>query len=220
MKNRLNFTEINKRLVLVFNDGSFSTTTGLCYWAEKDFHVAQKTHCYLHDNKRPAPIEPANRQILEALCDELSADTLAMVKIRLLLCNNDFNTIYLFCPEHDLSPMQQIKMAHLIAAMVNLTAWKVVVMTHSDYLIKELCSCIMFGDLVAAGYQHQRPINYQMYFAINRKELVAYNAISGGGFKELQINEFGFLGLEHIERAIDLLDVNEDHFIGLVFGLL
>ena len=92
-------------------------------------------------------------------------------------------------PESHLDTANQIQFARIIARLVN-SGVKILITTHSDYIIKEFNNLIMANFLVDKQEQTVKDFGYSPDAAINPNFVKAYTA-EGGGLVECDVDEYG-----------------------------
>jgi len=104
-------------------------------------------------------------------------------------------------PEAHLHPKAQIQMARFVVMLSNAGA-KVLVTTHSDYILNEINNCIKLDIL-----------NEKSEFSISKDDVSAYlfrNEENETTVKELEINKFGISNDNFDEALEELLDLSND----------
>ena len=108
-------------------------------------------------------------------------------------------------PESHLSPSKQILMARLLAFCVN-SGIKVLITTHSDYIIKEINNLIMLHkDFEGKQEFLKKHKEYTKNYYLDRKSVKAY-ICEEGGLSPCDIDERGIKEMSVFDDAID--DIN------------
>ncbi|MBF0460560.1 MAG: ATP-binding protein [Magnetococcales bacterium] len=127
-------------------------------------------------------------------------------------------------PETHLTPQNQIILARLLAACVN-QGIKVLVTTHSDYLVKEFNNLIMLHNLpeqIRATFMSRKGSPYKPGEMLNPDRVKAY-ICQKGGVVACRLDQYG-LEVTSMDEAIhsmnetanELVDMMEDANLGLV----
>ena len=103
-------------------------------------------------------------------------------------------------PESHLDTANQVLLARLLARLVP-AGLKVLLTTHSDYLIKEINNLIMLNNTFAHKAQVLRKLNYGKKDFIEPERIRAYVA-RDGGLHECEIDRFG-IDMPHFDETID-----------------
>ena len=103
-------------------------------------------------------------------------------------------------PESHLDTANQVFLARLLARMVR-AGLKVLVTTHSDYLVKEINNLIMLNSTFASKAQVIRKLNYGKKDFINPERIRAYVA-RDQGLHKCAIDEFG-IDMPNFDETID-----------------
>lgn len=116
-------------------------------------------------------------------------------------------------PELNLHPKRQILLARLICLLSKIGI-KILITTHSDYIVRELDSCIMLNKIddniiknIHNKYYDEKP--YDKYHKLSHNDISIYN-FNNGNLKEIKITDKG------IEESIfdnDILSQNENRDI-------
>ena len=104
-------------------------------------------------------------------------------------------------PESHLDPANQIGLAHLLSKIVR-AGIRVLVTTHSDYLVKEINNLIMLDRLEAEGRASE--FGYPAGVSLNPQRVRAYNA-TGGGLDRCEIDACG-IGMPVFDTTIDRIN--------------
>jgi len=103
-------------------------------------------------------------------------------------------------PESHLDTANQVLLARLLARMVR-AGLKVLVTTHSDYLVKEINNLIMLNSTFARKAQVIRKFNYGKKDFIDPERIRAYVA-RDQGLHKCAIDKFG-IGMPNFDETID-----------------
>lgn len=110
-------------------------------------------------------------------------------------------------PELTLHPDNQRKMARLIVRLIN-QGIKVIITTHSDYLLKELNTLIMLSNDFPTKESFMKKYKYDLEEVIDFNKIKAY-ATSDGSLKEVNINKYG-LEIETFDKEINEMNKISD----------
>ena len=105
-------------------------------------------------------------------------------------------------PESHLDTMNQIKLARALARWVN-SGMKVLISTHSDFIIKEINNLIMLNRSFDNKEELLRDLGYKEDDSIDPSAIEAYYA-NGGNLEPCSMNEFG-IEVPSFENSIDEL---------------
>ena len=103
-------------------------------------------------------------------------------------------------PESHLDTRNQIQFARLLSRLVGL-GFKVLITTHSDYLLKEINNLIMLSHLPRNSETMLRKLKYDKSDALPASRVRAYIA-EEGTLVEASITKFG-MEMPHFDKAID-----------------
>lgn len=106
-------------------------------------------------------------------------------------------------PELNLHPDNQRRITRILAKAVN-RGLKIMMSTHSDYVIRELNNLIMLGQDLEASQEVMRELGYDREEALIRDTVAAY-MVNAGICKPLEMTETGFES-ETIENEIHKLN--------------
>ena len=110
-------------------------------------------------------------------------------------------------PESHLDPINQMKFARALVRWVK-TGVRILVSTHSDYIVKEINNLIMLSRPFKNKTQLLKDLNYSKADEIQPTAVKAYYA-SDGGLQPCSMNEFG-IEVPSFEQSIDeLIRVSE-----------
>lgn len=110
-------------------------------------------------------------------------------------------------PESHIDPINQIKFARALVRWVK-TGVKILISTHSDYIVKEINNLIMLSRSFDNKKQLLEDLNYSKEDEIQPAAIKAYYAIDGG-LQPCSMNEFG-IEVPSFEQSIDeLIRVSE-----------
>ena len=76
-------------------------------------------------------------------------------------------------PEINLHPDNQVVLTRVLGELVN-KGLRLIISTHSDYIVREINNLIMAGELKAAGSQSQTEFGYSDEMMLDRKQVRAY----------------------------------------------
>lgn len=103
-------------------------------------------------------------------------------------------------PESHLDPINQMKLARAMVRYVN-SGGKVLISTHSDYIVKEISNLIMLNGDFEDKEGLMNDLRYEEGDAIDPAKIKAYYAVDGG-LKECSKNAFG-IEVPSFEDSID-----------------
>ena len=110
-------------------------------------------------------------------------------------------------PESHIDPINQIKFARALVRWVK-TGVKILISTHSDYIVKEINNLIMLSRSFDNKKQLLEDLNYSKEDEIQPAAIKAYYA-NEGGLQPCSMNEFG-IEVPSFEQSIDeLIRVSE-----------
>ena len=110
-------------------------------------------------------------------------------------------------PESHIDPINQIKFARALVRWVK-TGVKILISTHSDYIVKEINNLIMLSRSFENKKQLLEDLNYSKEDEIQPAAIKAYYATEGG-LQPCSMNEFG-IEVPSFEQSIDeLIRVSE-----------
>ncbi len=116
-------------------------------------------------------------------------------------------------PEAHLHPQAQIEMARLLIMLVNAGA-KVLITTHSDYILNEISNCIKLAEADSKGVE-----NYLNAYGLNKDIIINKERVSAYLFKdtddsvevkELGIDKYGIFNDNFDDVLDELLDRTEE----------
>lgn len=107
-------------------------------------------------------------------------------------------------PESHLDTANQVRLTRLLARLVNSGA-KVLITTHSDYIVRELNNLIMLSSPLEGGDEIKRELEYEEGDELSIDQVQAYVA-KCGELEECDKNEFG-IAMPVFDETID--DLNE-----------
>ncbi len=110
-------------------------------------------------------------------------------------------------PEANLHPNKQILMAQLIVELA-LSGVKILLTTHSDYLLREINNCIMASNV--DGYKHK------FRSPISSKKIKAYAILPNGVLEELSVHKKYGLDAKYFDEIITLHQNESDEIFGMV----
>lgn len=124
-------------------------------------------------------------------------------------------------PELNLHPDNQVILTRLFARLIN-NGFRLLISTHSDYIVRELNNLIMLSNNNEEVGQLREKYGYSTYEYIDKNEVKAYyfdfKTKTTVATKELPVSDFGF-DVPSIDNTIDKLnDVSEDLFYALKYG--
>ena len=93
-------------------------------------------------------------------------------------------------PELNLHPDNQRIMARFLARLVN-SGIKIIVTTHSDYLIRELNNCIMFNNEIKNKNELMKKQGFIEHDILKPEQISAYNIGSGHAITRVNVDRFG-----------------------------
>ena len=105
-------------------------------------------------------------------------------------------------PESHLDPINQMKLARAIVGYVN-SGGKVLISTHSDYIVKEINNLIMLDGSFDDKEELMEELGYEEGDSIDPSKIKPYNAVDGG-LEPCDINAFG-IEVPSFEDSIDEL---------------
>ncbi|TLE13383.1 hypothetical protein LS72_010010 [Helicobacter apodemus] len=157
----------------------------------------------------------------------LSKETIPLKEISHFVCSLCLLDYYIFNmvkigetliidePELHLHPKNQILMARLLVLLVNASV-KVIITTHSDYIVRELSNCIMLDNLSEAQIQSLKKQGYSKEYALPSKRVKAYlveNIKGKNTLREVKITQEQGIFMETFDEPIDSQNENQ----GLIF---
>ena len=118
------------------------------------------------------------------------------------------DVIFIDEPELNLHPDNQIKLTHILAKAVN-SGIKIVISTHSDYIIKEFNNLIMLNSDKTGKIIKE--LNYDKNCVLDKNKVGAYYFPFGNNtvIKELEVSKTG-ISVESIDNTIDEQDYNSE----------
>ena len=102
-------------------------------------------------------------------------------------------------PEQNLHPRNQRILARILAQMVN-AGIKLLISTHSDYIIKEINHCIMLHNANPKAQQLQKKMGFKQTELLDYTQIGVYH-FKNGYAKSIEVSEVGF-DVESIEDEI------------------
>jgi predicted ATPase len=117
-------------------------------------------------------------------------------------------------PELNLHPNNQVIIARVFAKLIN-NGFRLLVSTHSDYIVRELNNLIMASTLDKKTLIENKLENYQNGYGINKADIGAYlfnyeNPNSRKvNVKPIKIDKFGF-EISTIDKTVDELNFNSN----------
>lgn len=138
--------------------------------------------------------------------------------LRYLAKNNDL--IIIDEPELNLHPDNQIILARLFAKLIN-KGFRLIISTHSDYIIRELNNLIMLSSTAEDIKELAAKYGYAQDEMIPNNEVKAYLFKHKGRrvvVKDIEVSEYGF-EVETIDGAIrSLNNISEDLYCTMRYG--
>ncbi|MBR3946126.1 MAG: ATP-binding protein [Bacteroidales bacterium] len=131
--------------------------------------------------------------------------TLAPLVFYLRYSAGIYNTIFIDEPELNLHPKNQILLAKIFVKMIN-AGLRLVISTHSDYIIREINNMIMADSLKNAGYDGIEKKGYDDSLCLSQDKFAPYlfekNAKGKVNVKQLEVDRYGF-EMPSIDEAIN-----------------
>ncbi|ELY2768848.1 AAA family ATPase [Cronobacter malonaticus] len=118
-------------------------------------------------------------------------------------------------PELNLHPQNQVKMAELLVRLSNFGV-KVIITTHSDYIVKEINNRIMASSIKSSHVLEE--LNYSESDLINKDRVNAFTISKDGIISEVDKDEFG-LNAKLFDEAILAVDKRSETLIGEMMRL-
>ena len=106
-------------------------------------------------------------------------------------------------PESHLDTTNQIRLARLLAELVN-AGNRILITTHSDYIVKELNNLIMLSSDFARKEETMKRLEYREADVLSPGQVRAYTA-EGGGLTPNKVDEYG-IQMRVFDQTID--DIN------------
>ena len=132
-----------------------------------------------------------------------SATEMSRLFFNLVLNREDESTLFIIDePESHLDTMNQIQLARALVRWVN-SGMKILISTHSDYIIKEINNLIMLNGSFDYKEELQRDLGYKEDDSIDPSVIEAYYA-KDGGLVPCHKNAFG-IEVPSFEDSIDEL---------------
>ena len=128
-------------------------------------------------------------------------------------------------PEAHLHPEAQINMSRFLSLLAN-SSNKVLITTHSDYIINELSNCIRLNTLKEKyknrfeDFLKEEKLNKYPDIAINYKDVAVYlfkEEKDGVSVKPVEVNEYGIED-ENFEEILDELIIRSSKLGELING--
>ncbi|HBY7036496.1 TPA: hypothetical protein MI570_27465 [Klebsiella pneumoniae] len=91
-------------------------------------------------------------------------------------------------PELNLHPENQVKMAELIVRLIN-SGIKIIMTTHSDYIIKEINNRIMLSNITEKGNLYD--LDLTDIDALRQERVSAFTICDDGKIKEISVDKYG-----------------------------
>lgn len=151
-----------------------------------------------------APTEGKNYGINEM---SSAIKTLAPIIFYLRYDSNNNNVLFIDEPELNLHPKNQILVARVFGKMIN-AGLRLVVSTHSDYIIREINNMIMADALTKAGSDLPSQQGYDASLCLAAKKFAPYLFEAGSGkrgkvaVRPLEVDSYGF-SMPSIDEAIN-----------------
>ena len=131
--------------------------------------------------------------------------TLAPLVFYLRHSAGQFNILFVDEPELNLHPKNQILLAKIFVKMIN-AGLRLVISTHSDYIIREINNMIMADSLKNAGYEGIKQKGYDDSLCLSQDKFAPYlfekNAKDKVNVKQLEVDRYGF-EMPSIDEAIN-----------------
>ena len=127
-------------------------------------------------------------------------------------------------PELNLHPNTQVILTRFFAKLVN-NGFRLIISTHSDYIIRELNNLIMLSSSKKGVQEISKKYNYSSKTILRKEDVAAYlfNYKKPNSrnitVKKIRVSEYGF-EVETIDETIDLLNsVSEDLLLTMRYGV-
>ena len=91
-------------------------------------------------------------------------------------------------PELNLHPENQVKMAELIVRLIN-SGIKIIMTTHSDYIIKEINNRIMLSNITEKGNLYD--LDLTDIDGLRQERVSAFTICDDGKIKEISVDKYG-----------------------------
>lgn len=131
--------------------------------------------------------------------------TLAPLVFYLRHSAGQFNLLFLDEPELNLHPKNQILLAKIFVKMIN-AGLRLVISTHSDYIIREINNMIMADGLNKAGDEILKKMGYDESLCLSQDKFAPYlfqkNAKGKVTVEPLEVDRYGF-NMPSIDEAIN-----------------
>ena len=131
--------------------------------------------------------------------------TLAPLVFYLRYSAGENNILFVDEPELNLHPKNQILLAKIFVKMIN-AGIRLVISTHSDYIIREINNMIMADSLKNAGYDGIEKKGYDDSLCLSQDKFAPYlfekNAKGKVNVKQLEVDRYGF-EMPSIDEAIN-----------------
>ena len=146
--------------------------------------------------KRPLKLDAASAMVSE----------LAPIILIARSCLYPFDLLIIEEPEAHLHPGALPLIANCLARLVRNNV-RVLITTHSDWLLKSLRNLILEGDLIESGHSEQNVSNdsYLLRSEVGTWEFSETSDLSGTTVDEIRFNEFDGIEPSEIERISDSL---------------
>ena len=116
-------------------------------------------------------------------------------------------------PESHLTPQNQVIFARLIGACIN-AGIRLIVTTHSDYLIKEINNLIMLSSVEEGSFDEFKKYGYQKNERLNPKDVVAY-LCNKNKIAQCAIDKFG-VEIPNLDEANISMNTRASHLYDLL----
>lgn len=146
-----------------------------------------------------------------------SVRSLLMLNYYILHMARTGNILMIDKPELNLHPNNQILVARLLVLLAN-AGIKVLITTHSDYIVREISNCIMLESLTDEQVDKLKNRDYTKEYKINHQKVKAYLAENKKGkniLSSVDINERGIF-MNTFDSPIDTQNENQS----LIFAAL
>lgn len=131
--------------------------------------------------------------------------TLAPLVLYLRYSSGQYNVLFIDEPELNLHPKNQILLAKIFVKMIN-AGLRLVISTHSDYIIREINNMIMADGLNKAGDKIFTNMGYDESLCLSQDKFAPYlfekNSNGKVNVKPLEVDRYGF-NMPSIDDAIN-----------------
>lgn len=112
-------------------------------------------------------------------------------------------------PELNLHPISQIKMARLLVRLINYGV-KIIITTHSDFMIKEINNRIMAKELNDNKVNSE--LGYEKFDLIDKSKVNAFTISNNGIIEKIDVDEYG-VSSELFDKAIVEVEARNEELI-------